>query len=392
MNNYFTEINNYGSTISPNVVSFSSTINLDMAVYSDFTLTLTGNAVIANPTSFSPGNSGVIVIAQDSIGNRSVSFGNSFLFQNGVSPVLSSSPGAIDTISYTVISQTEILCVMHTNFSAPLILDQLSVLPNVAYGLRSLTKTYNGPLIQVRRSSDNAVMNINAINGVLDTLTLMNFCGSGNGFISKWYNQGISSSGYDMIQPNIAYQPQIVTNGVVETTNGLPAVLGNRSNTLYLFSNNVASQFNSTEFTFNTVSKLVDEDYQSLILGTTDPQNNGGLQMGWGGTDIFGMQIYGQSGGDFSIPVTTNLVLITGIWTVLGSVLFLNGENQGSVSTPTGPLNASGNFVLFGGPSVYSGASTFGGYISEIVGFTNSLSTSDRSILENNQRIYFSIT
>ncbi|HDZ0636275.1 TPA: hypothetical protein RRT33_005181, partial [Klebsiella pneumoniae] len=62
--------------------------------------------------------------------------------------------------------------------------------PTVALSLRQLSASYTGPAIRVRRSSDNTEINIGfTAEGDLDTTALLNFCGSGNGFISVWYDQ-----------------------------------------------------------------------------------------------------------------------------------------------------------------------------------------------------------
>ena len=59
-----------------------------------------------------------------------------------------------------------------------------------AYSLRKLNSDYTGAAIEVRRSSDNSTQNIGfTANGDLDTTALKTFVGSGNGFITIWYDQ-----------------------------------------------------------------------------------------------------------------------------------------------------------------------------------------------------------
>ena len=64
--------------------------------------------------------------------------------------------------------------------------------------------------IRVRRSSDNAEKDIGFIEKDLDTQTLLNFVGSGNGYVTVTYAQGQTSS----FQNNLSAQPLIVENGV----------------------------------------------------------------------------------------------------------------------------------------------------------------------------------
>ena len=91
----------------------------------------------------------------------------------------------------------------------------------VAYSLRKL-KTGQTRAIRVRRSSDNAEQDIGFVGNELDTVSLLSFCGVGNGFVTTWYDQ--SGNGYNATQGAQANQPQIVSNGLVITENGKPAV------------------------------------------------------------------------------------------------------------------------------------------------------------------------
>lgn len=92
-----------------------------------------------------------------------------------------------------------------------------------AYSLRNLSSTYFGPLVRVRRSSDNTEQDIYGIyTGVLDSASLLAFCGVGDGFISIWYDQ--SGKGFNATQTTTANQPQIVSSGVIILNNSKPSV------------------------------------------------------------------------------------------------------------------------------------------------------------------------
>jgi hypothetical protein len=80
-----------------------------------------------------------------------------------------------------------------------------------AYSLRKLSSVYTGPIITVRRSSDNATASIGFYRYTLDTDAILNFVGSGNGFVTTWYDQ--SGNGVNLIQGNTALQFNIVTSG-----------------------------------------------------------------------------------------------------------------------------------------------------------------------------------
>ena len=92
-----------------------------------------------------------------------------------------------------------------------------------AYSLRRLLTVYTGPLIRVRRSSDDTTADIGFdISGHLDTTALLAFVGANNGFVDRWYDQ--SGGGAHLEQGSLAAQPSIVTAGALNTLDGFPAV------------------------------------------------------------------------------------------------------------------------------------------------------------------------
>ena len=101
--------------------------------------------------------------------------------------------------------------------ATPLLLD---LYPNstAAYSLRKLTNAYGGAAIRVRRSSDNAELDIGFVANVLDTASLLLFCSATNGFVVKWYSQ-VGGSTYDVLQTTALKQPQIVILGVLNAIN-----------------------------------------------------------------------------------------------------------------------------------------------------------------------------
>jgi hypothetical protein len=93
----------------------------------------------------------------------------------------------------------------------------------VACSLRLLRSGYTGPCIRVRRSSDNAELDIGfSMTGVLDTAALLTFVGASDGRVTTWYDQ--SGSNRNATQTTAANQPRIVTSGVLITENGKPII------------------------------------------------------------------------------------------------------------------------------------------------------------------------
>jgi hypothetical protein len=97
-----------------------------------------------------------------------------------------------------------------------------------AYSLRKLSSTYTGSAIRVRRSSDNTELNIGFdANGDLDTYSLSAFVGTGNGFVTTWYDQ--SGNDRNATQATAANQPSIVSSGIVINLNNKSSIYFNGS-------------------------------------------------------------------------------------------------------------------------------------------------------------------
>lgn len=100
-----------------------------------------------------------------------------------------------------------------------------SPVPEGAIGIYSthrIIMNYYGAALRVRRSSDDAEQDIYFSNDVVNETALTDFCGVGDGYVVKWYDQsGLTN---DFEQPNPLYQPKIVSSGVVITDNSLPGL------------------------------------------------------------------------------------------------------------------------------------------------------------------------
>ena len=191
-----------------------------------------------------------------------------------------------------------------------------------AYSLRKLRTSYTGNAIRVRRSSDNTEINIGFVLNVLDTATLLTFCGAGNGFITIWYDQ--SGNARDAIQATTAKQPQIVSSGVVIIINTKPSVF-----------------FNATYFLLHTSNPLTYSDFSAFLV---DKYNSvpGNVFVGYSKIDIaFNANLFQIADRDIApiktySPVLTGLVLHNSISTVSGATTtaraFLNNVDKGTGS------------------------------------------------------------
>lgn len=96
-----------GATVTP--IFGGSTGN------NNFTLTLGGNRVVANPVNPIAGQSGTIYIIQDSTGSRTLAWGNLWRFQGNTAPTLSTSANSVDMLVYSVRTTANISCQLINN-------------------------------------------------------------------------------------------------------------------------------------------------------------------------------------------------------------------------------------------------------------------------------------
>jgi SPP1 family predicted phage head-tail adaptor len=282
------------------------------------------------------------------------------------------------------------------NAAASLLLD---LYPDAAaaYSLRKLRTAYTGSAVRVRRSSDNTEQDIGFVSGQLDTVSLLAFCGSGNGFVTTWYDQ--SGSARDATQTTQASQPQIVFTGILLLQGSKPTInLNGTSNSLNMINiNNILSSighFNSFGVYYN-IETNINTVYESLFSNLNARvlhQYSRVLpnKYGIGGrrliSDTFN---YNES----SAP-SISFVLISNIIKYSSSDLFVyqNGNNVVSnLNYQTDGLSGAENtenFLFFArntGPGQY-----FKGNVSEIVIYTTDKS-SDRINIETNINTNYAI-
>ena len=244
-----------------------------------------------------------------------------------------------------------------------------------AYSFRLLRTAYAGSAIRVRRSSDNAEQDIGFVSGVLDTASLLTFCGVGDGFVTTWYDQ--SSNARNLLQTTAAAQPRIVNSGTLDVVNSLAAMLADGTNdtmTVAYTASNPTTQF----FVYDKV-------------GTTGWL--GGLLNNISTAPILQLVATGvlayQQGPQFSPTYANNnqaLVTLksstTGTnWAMWGngSAITNSGENIGTTSPNKIELFSRGNGTQFANA-----------YMQEYIVY-GSDKTSDRVGIETNINSYYGI-
>jgi hypothetical protein len=104
-----------GQSSPPVALTFGSTITPNFSGGNIFTVTLTGNTTLGNPSNLVAGQCGQIFITQDSTGSRTLGYGNEWNFPGGTPPTLTTSGGATDVLSFCSWSATQIAAQLTAN-------------------------------------------------------------------------------------------------------------------------------------------------------------------------------------------------------------------------------------------------------------------------------------
>ena len=249
---------------------------------------------------------------------------------------------------------------------------------SAAYSLRALNSAYTGAAIKVRRSSDNAEQDINLLyDGSLNTASLLSFVGSGDGFVTTWYDQ--SGGGNNVTQSSGSAQPQIVSSGSVVTTSGNYAID---------FSGSTKTLVNATFDNSTQVSSVftIAKSTSSAVQIITDGANSASRQVSGyyaGSPSVFA--IYKGVTIKSTVPINTNINLLSTFFDVnsdlyLNGVQILNSVNPGS--------HTRQGFTLGSGINV---AASFEGSIFEAIVFDGQNKSSDRLGIESNVNTHYTI-
>jgi hypothetical protein len=140
-----------------------------------------------------------------------------------------------------------------------------------AYSVRALNSFYTGPLVRVRRESDNAEQDIRALyNGELDTSALASFSAGTNAYVAVWYDQ--SSNANDATQATTGLQPKIYDASTgVNLDNAVTALGFNGANALNTTASISASSSDYTIYFVEnrpqSVNYSLDTSTGRIILG-----------------------------------------------------------------------------------------------------------------------------
>jgi len=251
----------------------------------------------------------------------------------------------------------------------------------VAYSAaRRLATAYTGPLIRVRRSSDNAEQDIGYTSGnILDTSALTTFVGANSGYVTTWYDQ--SGNAKNAVQSTASFQPRIVNAGTIDTFNSIPS--------LYWYSNNSGFLLSFSTGTYSAAAAF------TVVRRPTNISDNCILYAYGGGTNAFHTPF--SDGATYDGFFMNNRLSLGGTMNTAGNYIFqqintgttlTDYYNSTATNTISGTFAKSGDYRI-GNNGSWGGYSNLNHIPEHILWLSNQ--ASNRSGINTNINSFYSI-
>jgi hypothetical protein len=308
--------------------------------------------------------------------------------------------------------------VYSSNLNAQNNLNRITGLSNtpasIAFSLRQLSTSYNGPLVRIyvgsyfydvypEASTKNFSLNskisasistYNAAVSVASSNALSSIITSGttNATVAIWYDQ--SGNGVNVLTSSTTTGPKIITSGNILLMNGIPTInffgaqISPASSPLIS-----ATTVNYSTQQAATVNAVVQNlGSTSNISGIYSTGLSGGWGLNYDQTNGYWIDGNGCNQAKSGAPSTTAKI-VTGFMNKSDntSSIYENSVQKGTKTISCQITNGTADKICIGLRAENGGTRKFDGNISEVILFPSLLSTSDQGALETNQNtIYFS--
>jgi hypothetical protein len=92
---------------------------LNFGAGNNFEIVLTsGTQTLASPVNASGGQTGTIIVRQDSTGSRLLTYSGSWAFQNNTAPTLTTTASGVDILAYYVVNPSRINTIATLNYGS----------------------------------------------------------------------------------------------------------------------------------------------------------------------------------------------------------------------------------------------------------------------------------
>ena len=302
-----------------------------------------------------------------------------------------------------------LLLLMGNSFSGAL--DSLGTGLESAWSVgRRLRAAYTGPVIRVRRGSDNAEQDFSGSGalGAVDTAAVAAFCGAGDGFLTTIYGQ---TGSRNFTQSTTGVQPIVCESGVAVTSGGRLAakfvaaaarrmtVASSQSLYNFLHTTGGAVSIVSTANDTATGKTLLANKNTSTRAGLSLARGSAeGLQANIGRRDVAGVATDGLTASIATSALSTsNSVSFFNLDPDNGTAaerfkLWFNGTANAAVNAETATPFVENSFGLMtlGADSGASGPHD--GLILEVVIWSQTASVANRDLYESNAGTFYGIT
>jgi len=238
--------------------------------------------------------------------------------------------------------------------------------------------------MRIRRDSDDEETNIGwDTNGDLDTTAISDFCGTANGYVTRWWDQ--STNGVHADQATDASQPQIYNGTAVITEHGKPALQGGSG--VYLTQPSAVSV--SDDLTLLAVADTSNLTTTQLILGVDTDTCATDTQIF---TDTNGSRINGRSAtcGFIHSTKSGNSSLFLGVLDYTNDELV--ARYDGSAQSAVAGLTETPTSIDWNIGANTSGTSNNLGTYQEVIIWLTAQSPTNAAGIETDIMTYFSIT
>lgn len=255
-----------------------------------------------------------------------------------------------------------------------------------AYSLRNLSSTYTGALIRVRRSSDNAELDIYGnYQGNLDTATLLSFVGSGNGLVTTWYDQ--SGNGRNGTQATAANQPMIVNAGVLVTANNKVSILFKSFGDSFIVAHNAVFNYSPSNY-LSSFSVVKGTKTSSTIKYIFSKNNSGAVSLYASQTSGFGSATTNAFFAGTSIDILDGITKLVSGFSDTNVRVSVNGQLTTGAAI-SGTVTDTSALIL-GGDGASNRPWGHSNNISEIIIY-NSSQLGNKTNIESNINSYYNI-
>ena len=251
---------------------------------------------------------------------------------------------------------------------------------SAAYSVRRINLFYSGPLMKIRRNSDNATLDVyyTANNG-LDVTAITTFVGSNSAYVTTWYDQ--SGNGNNAVQNTFSAQPQIVKSGALVTENGFPSIeFSGPDNAMNLVLN---SKVTLTDGTLFGVTKVVNGSNTCGIAQSAATGVSGVYSYNlntWPNSTFIGITSYGVIDAKSTMKYNANLDVIS--WSKSSANNYVEVNNR--IASSTVSLNVPISIYKIYGNSV-TGANL---HVSEFI-VTGYTTVPEKTVVFSNQQSYY---